>query len=396
MKLLLINSVCGIGSTGRICVDLAREYEQNGYEVKIAYGRDGHVPEDAQKYAVRIGNDLDVRMHVLYTRLTDKHGLASKNATRKFLKWADEYDPDILWMHNIHGYYINYELLFAWIKSRPQMEVKWTLHDCWAFTGHCAFYLYAGCRNWQLSGCRNCDNCLQTSSYPASRSKKNTSHNFVHKKRAFTGLTNLTLITPSQWLADELSHSFLADYPVEVVYNHIDTNIFKPTPSDFRHTHGISDVDVMILGVANKWENRKGLDDFLELDRRLNSSNNTKEQPESGGRYRIVLVGLSLSQIKSISASNPDIITISRTENATKLAQIYTAADVFVNPTREDNLPTVNLESEACGTPVITYNTGGCAETVHLPDSRVIEPDFDNLPSSIYEMRICYSEVDLE
>lgn len=382
MKLLLLNSVCGTGSTGRICVDIAREYEQNGYDVKIAYGRnESSVPADARKYAVRIGTDLDVYAHVLYTRLTDKHGLASKSATRKFLKWADEYDPDILWIHNIHGYYINYELLFAWIKGRPQMQVKWTLHDCWAFTGHCAFYMYAGCSKWQLPG--NCINCPQTSSYPASRCKKNTSLNYARKKQAFSGLPNLTLITPSNWLKEELSHSFLSEYPVEVVYNRIDTDVFKPTPSDFRLTHGISDDDVMILGVANKWEKRKGLDDFLTLDNLLRTQSETSQDHR---KHRIVLVGLDPKQIQPISASNPDIIALGRTESATELAQIYTAADVFVNPTREDNLPTVNLEAEACGTPVITYDTGGCAETIHLSESMVIGHSVDDIIQGLEDM----------
>ena len=391
MNLLLLNSVCGTGSTGRICVDIAREYEQNGYDVKIAYGRnESSVPTDARKYAVRIGSDLDVYAHVLYTRLTDKHGLASKSATRKFLKWADEYDPDILWIHNIHGYYINYELLFAWIKRRPQMQVRWTLHDCWAFTGHCAFYLYADCDRWKtaststLTNCScNCSNCPQTTSYPASRCEKNTSLNYTRKRQAFTGLTNLSLITPSKWLANELSHSFLSEYPVEVVYNCIDTDIFKSTPGDFRITHDISDDDVMILGVANKWEKRKGLDDFLALDNLLRTQSETLEKHR---KYRIVLVGLDSKQIQSISVSNPDIIALGRTESATELAQIYTAADVFVNPTREDNLPTVNLEAEACGTPVITYNTGGCAETIHLPESVVIGHSVDDIIQALEDM----------
>lgn len=133
MKLLL-NSVLAFGSTGNIVLNIAKEYEQNGYEVKIAYGRSSKVSQDKlpdiKKYGVRIGNDMDVYSHVIYARLTDKHGLASKTATKKFLKWAEEYNPDILWLHNIHGYYINYEILFQWIKARPQMQVKWTLHDC--------------------------------------------------------------------------------------------------------------------------------------------------------------------------------------------------------------------------------------------------------------------------
>jgi hypothetical protein len=144
MKILLINSVCGIGSTGKICADIAERYTREGHEVKIAFGRDGTVPKQFQKYAVRIGTDLDVKIHGLRTRLLDDHGFASVNATRKFLQWAQAYDPDVLWLHNLHGYYLNIKLLFQWIKSRPQMQVKWTLHDCWAFTGHCSHFVVAG------------------------------------------------------------------------------------------------------------------------------------------------------------------------------------------------------------------------------------------------------------
>ena len=145
MKILLINSVCGIGSTGKICGAIAKEYEKKGYEVKIAYGRDTQVPEEYRKYAVQIGNSTEVKMHALKSKLWDAHGLGSKKATKEFLEWATKYNPDELWLHNIHGYYIHYELLFDWIKSRPKMKVYWTLHDCWAFTGHCAYFSYVVC-----------------------------------------------------------------------------------------------------------------------------------------------------------------------------------------------------------------------------------------------------------
>ena len=163
MKVLMINSVCGIRSTGRICTDLASELEAQGHQVRIAYGRES-VPEQYTKYAVRIGNEWDVRLHGVRSRLLDEHGLSSKSATKRFLKWAEEYDPDLLWLHNIHGYYINYELLFDWIKGRPKMQVKWTLHDCWAFTGHCSYFTVARCEQWKTG----CTHCVQKKRYPAS------------------------------------------------------------------------------------------------------------------------------------------------------------------------------------------------------------------------------------
>lgn len=337
MKVLFINSVCGIGSTGRICTDLAQQLEAEGNEVKIAYGRKGTVPKRFQKYAIRIGTDFDCKMHAIQTRLFDTHGFGSKRATKEFLKWAEEYKPDLLWLHNLHGYYINVEMLFDWIKKHPEMQVKWTLHDCWAFTGHCSY-------------------CSQLRRYPACFAMSSVSKNFKRKRKAFTGVKNMTLITPSKWLADLTRQSFLKEYPVEVHYNTIDTSIFKPTPSDFRERYGLQD-KIIVLGVANVWEDRKGLFDFYKLAEMLDD------------RYVIVLVGLSEKQIKNLPKN---IKGIQRTNSPQELAAIYTAADVFVNPTYEDNYPTVNLESQACGTKVITYDTGGCIETLYTAESNAI------------------------
>lgn len=353
MKVLLINAVCGTGSTGKICAAIAQQYEHEGHEVKIAYGRDGFVPEQFQKYAVRIGNDLDVRLHGVYTRLTDRHGFASRAATRKFLQWAEAYDPDVLWLHNIHGYYINIAQLFRWIKSRPNMQVKWTLHDCWSFTGHCSYFSFAGCDKWKTG----CHNCPQKSSYPATKLLDQSKSNYARKKHLFTGVANMTLITPSQWLADLVKQSFLKEYPVEVVYNTVNTEIFKPTPGDFRKKYNLQDKK-MILGVASIWEKRKGLEDFIKLAGILDD------------RYRIVLVGLSPEQANRMPAN---VIAISRTNSQQELAEIYTAADIFFNPTYEDNYPTVNLEAQACGTRVITYDTGGSKETLSTADSVAIK-----------------------
>lgn len=350
MKVLLINSVCGIRSTGRICTEIAAELEAQGHEVKIAYGRE-QVPEKVKKYAVRIGTDWDVRAHGVLSRVFDAHGLGSKRATSAFLKWAEDYHPDLLWLHNIHGYYINYEMLFAWIKKHPEMKVRWTLHDCWAFTGHCAYFTMAKCDQWK----DHCTACVQKKRYPASLLLDRCRRNYDRKKAAFTGVEHLTLITPSQWLADLVKQSFLKEYPVEVRYNKIDTSVFKPTPSDFRKQYGLEGKKI-VLGVASVWDERKGLDDFIELAKLLDDS------------YTIVLVGLSEKQLRNLPNG---IIGIRRTNSTKELAAIYTAADVFVNPTYEDNYPTTNLEAQACGTPVITYRTGGSLESV--PAENVVE-----------------------
>ena len=353
MKILFINSVCGIGSTGRICTDLAQKYESEGNEVKIAYGRSGTVPEQYQKYAVRIGSDMDCKLHAIQTRLFDTHGFGSKKATAKFLQWAETYHPDLLWLHNIHGYYINVEMLFTWIKKHPEMQVKWTLHDCWAFTGHCSHFTAVKCEQWKS----RCSYCSQLRRYPKCYAMSNVGRNFDRKKAAFTGVSNMELIVPSHWLEGLVKQSFLKEYPVEVVYNTIDTNVFKPTPSDFRERYGLQNKKI-VLGVASVWEERKGLNDFIKLAQMLDDN------------YAIVLVGLTEKQIKQMPKK---ILGIKRTNSTRELAAIYTAADVFVNLTYEDNYPTVNLEAQACGTPVVTYDTGGCRETIQTDASSVID-----------------------
>ena len=388
MKLLLINSVCGIGSTGRLCVDIAKAYEKDGYEVKIAYGRSAYVPEECYKYAVRIGSNIDTYLHALGTRITDRHGLFSKRATKQFLEWADEFDPDMVWLHNIHGYYINYEMLFDWIKSRPNLKVRWTLHDCWTFTGHCAHYTYVGCDKWICKtddsndinndpnggSCRNCCHCPQKREYPSSYFLSGSKDNFTRKRKAFLGVKDMTLITPSKWLSGEVAKSYLKTYPIEVVHNEIDRSIFKHVESRFRTEHKIMPGEKIVLAVAGTWTGRKGLGDLIELNKRLNAD--TFE-------YKMVIVGLSDDQIKKLSASLFNAILIARTNSTQELVEIYSAADVFVNPTYEDNYPTVNLEAEACGVKVITYDTGGCSETINNPDSQIIPQGVDHLYDAV-------------
>ena len=349
MKYLQISTVMASGSISRIMRQNYDEKKAQGWECLIAYGRGKSV----KGYnSVRIGNDVDVVWQGVETRLFDRHGYGSKSATRDFLKQADDFNPDIVHLHNLHGYYINFELLFAWLKKHPERTVWWTLHDCWSFTGHCAYFTAVGCDEWK----KECRNCRQTKKYPTCNFYSNVQANFSKKKRAFSGVKNMTIITPSKWLADLVKQSFLKEYPVEVRYNIIDTEIFKPTPSDFKLRAGIKNRK-MILGVANVWEERKGLEDLIKLATILDDT------------YVIVLVGLTEKQISHMPKN---VIGYTRTSSAKELAEIYTAADVFVNPTYEDNYPTVNLEAEACGTRVITYDTGGCRETVKREDSKVI------------------------
>lgn len=347
MRVLFINAVCGTGSTGRICAELAEEYEKKGWECRIAYGRDPYVPNKYKKYAVRIGSSWDVRAHAFRTRLLDEHGFGSKRATKQFLKWVDQYKPDLLWLHNLHGYYINVEILFEWIKIHPELKVKWTLHDCWAFTGHCAYFTVAKCEQWKVL----CRYCVQKKLYPASKWKDNCENNYKRKCAAFTGVPNMILITPSLWLAELVKESFLKEYLIEVHYNSIDTEIFKPTQGDFRNKYGLEGKKI-VLGVASTWDERKGLDDFVKLSEML----------ESNTEYVIVLVGLNEKQIRKIERKRKNILCIRRTTNQKELAEIYTEANIFVNPSREETFGMTTVEALACGTKAVVYKGTACEE----------------------------------
>lgn len=347
MKILMINVVCGIRSTGRICTDLATALEAQGHDVKIAYGRE-NVPDNYQKYAVRIGSNLDVKFHALKARLFDGCGWGSVKATKKFIDWIIDYNPDVIHLHNIHGYYINIELLFNYLR-KCNKKIIWTLHDSWAFTGHSAYCDVVGCDRW-INGCYNCPN---KKIYPKSlidRSKVN----WLKKKELLTNIQNLMIVTPSEWLANLVKRSFLHNYETVVIHNGIDTSQFCYSPSDVRNRLQISDTKCMLLGVSTSWDEMKGLSDYLKLSELL------------GSEYRIVLVGLTKSQINGLPHN---IIGIERTNSVKELAELYSACDFFLNLSYCENYPTVNLEALACGAAVITYNVGGSSETVRNADA---------------------------
>lgn len=363
MKYLFINSYAGYGSTGRIAAEKCRELMKEGHECVLAYGRSCINCDDIR--TIRIGAKPDYMIHALRTRILDDPGFGSKAATLKFLQQVREYDPDVIWLHNVHGYYIHIGELFAYLKTCGKI-IYWTLHDCWTFTGHCSHFDFVGCDKWKTG----CHHCPQKGEYPASILRDNSSGNYARKRALFTGISDMTIITPSRWLANLVRESFLKEYPVEVVYNQINRDIFKPTPGNFRKEHGLEDKKI-ILGVASVWGERKGLKDFVKLSSKLDES------------YKVVLVGLTPEQIQEM----PDgILALPRTNSATELAEIYTAADFFVNPTYEDTYPTVNLEARACGTRVICYDTGGCPETLGPEDILIRRGDIIAIADRIDEL----------
>lgn len=349
MKVLQIDVVCGVGSTGRIVSDIHNYLKSNKIESCVAYGREESKNCDK---TIKIGNKFGIYWHVFMTRFFDKHGFSSKRATLKLIEKIEEYNPDIIHLNNLHGYYLNIEILFQYLKESNK-KIFWTLHDCWDFTGHCAYFDLIKCTKWKTE----CNRCPQLDSYPSSYFWDNSKSNYYRKKENYSGVKNLTIITPSEWLSNLVKESFLKEYPVVVINNGIDTDIFKKRESKIRDKLEIRD-KFIILGVASPWSKRKGFEDFLELSKML-------EEDEI-----IIMVGLSKEQILKLPKN---IIGLEKTNSAVELSELYSTANIFFNPTYEDNYPTVNLEALSCGTPVITYNTGGSPECITTNNGYIVE-----------------------
>lgn len=341
MRYLFINSVAGIGSTGRLAAEKCRELMAQGHTSVLAFGREKANCDDIP--TVQIGSKLDYQLHGLRCRLLDDHGFGSRSATKRFLNWVRQYDPDVIWLHNLHGYYLHLGELFGYLRSCGK-EIIWTLHDCWAFTGHCAYFDFVGCEKWKTG----CHDCPQKKMYPASFFRDNSSGNYESKKALFTGIGNLRLVVPSHWLEKRVKQSFLKDYPIQVQYHRIDETVFRPTPGDFREKYGLQG-KILLLGVASVWEERKGLKDFLELE------------PLLDDRYKIVLIGLNQSQIDALP---PGILGLPRTDSVDALVEAYSAADLFLNPSAEETFGMTTLEARCCGTEAIVYQDTACEEIV--------------------------------
>lgn len=364
MKVVQINATCGVGSTGKICVGISRVLFANDVENYILFSS----RSNGYDLGIQCSGDLYIKLQALKSRICGNYGFNSVKATEKMIRELERIEPDIIHLHNIHGHDCDLERLFSYFREK-NVKLVWTFHDCWAFTGYCTYFDMPRCRKWQ-SHCADCVKKGEHSWFFDQSSKL-----FEKKKQLFQGL-DLTIVTPSHWLEALVKQSFLQEYPVKVIHNGIDLNIFKPSRSDFRQRYGLNGKK-MILGVAFDWGKRKGLDVFIELSRRL---------PDD---HKIVLIGTDDKVDKLIPAN---VISIHRTQNQEELAEIYSAADIFVNPTREENYPTVNMESLACGTPVLTFRTGGSPEMLDETCGSVVEcDDIGALEKEI--IRICEEKV---
>ena len=357
-RLIEINSAANYGSTGRIAEAIGLKAVGEGWECTMVHGP--RYANSSGLNGICTQSKWGDRLHGVRSLLLDGHGLGSVRATNRLVAQLDYCQPDIVHLHNIHGYYINYKILFEWL-HRADCKVVWTLHDCWPFTGHCTHFDFEGCYRWQ-SGCSDCP---QIGAYPRSLYLDRSKRNYELKRSLFGALGDrLTLVAVSHWLEGLVSDSFLGCSAVTTIYNGIDLSVFSPRRSEHQRNY--------VIGVASPWTARKGLGDFMRLRNELRSD------------VDIVLVGLTANQVKKLPLG---IIGIERTQNVEQLAQLYSGASVFVNPTYEDNFPTTNLEALACGTPVVTYRTGGSPEAIDENTGIVVEKgDVEGLNSGITQI----------
>ena len=347
MKIVQINATCGSGSTGKICAEISKVLMAQNTENYILYSH----RSNGYGQGIACSNYWYIRLQSLRSRILGNYGFNSIKATERMIQELDRLKPDVVHLHNIHGHDCDLNRLFTYFREN-RVKLIWTFHDCWAFTGYCTYFTMSGCDQWRTECCK----CVQRQEYSwfFDRSKR-----IFNRKKALFHDLDLTIVTPSQWLADLVKRSFLKDYEVNVIHNGIDLQVFQPTKSSFRAKHHLNGKKI-ILGVAFGWEKRKGLDVFSHLAQQLDDS------------YQIVLVGTDTVVDKQLPSN---ILSIHRTQNQKELAEIYSAADVFVNPTREDNYPTVNMEAIACGTPVITFRTGGSPEMLDNSCGLVVDCD---------------------
>lgn len=346
MKVLQISSNWGHGGPGGVEKDLYQVIVDSGNECVVAYGRDD-IPDNVP--SIQIGSKFGTYCHGLSARIIDNAGFGSRKVTEQFIKKIDECNPDIIQLHNLLGYYINIEILFDYLKTCGK-PIVWTVHDCWPFTGHCINFERTGCRKW-IQGCHDCP---LKHDYPQRYFLDNSKRNWIKKRTSFTGVPNMTIVSPSEWLRNLLLQSFMKEYPIEVINNGIDLNIFKPTESSIREKYQTENKK-LLLAVAGVWNEMKGEYLLYELASKLDNP------------YVLVMIGT-----KSSKTVPSNIISLDRTDNIKELVEWYTAADVFVNPTLGDNYPTVNLEAMACGTPVVTNNTGGSGEIAANEAGRIV------------------------
>lgn len=357
MKILYINSVYAYGSTGKIVRKLRDEAIAAGHEAYVIYGRRSAIGYKGSTISEEnvwlIENSTEQKLDIAASVLFDTHGLHSKKNTEAIIAKIISINPDVIHMHNIHGFYLNYPELFSFLKEygRP---VVWTLHDCWAYTGFCAYYDFNECDGWK-TGCKK---CRYRNEYPY-RALSRSAKNFELKKAAYEGM-NMVLTTPSAWLKGEVEQSMLSRFSCRVIYNDVSLKDFRYDPGNTVSRYHLENKRIY-LACANVWTPQKGFDECMKLASVLDENE------------VLVMVGLSEKQMKKLPAN---VLGIPHC-NIDELRNWYSACDAFFNPTLEDNYPTVNLEAAACGAPIVTYRTGGSPESAGAHGVSVDRYDFE-------------------
>ena len=353
MRVYQVNTFCGTKSTGRITTAIASLVIEEGGESRIAYG----VPPVARQWkeiAYQVGRPLERKIHGAIRKFLDGEGYGSKFATMKLIEDIEKFNPDIIHLHNIHGCYIHLKTLMRYLK-RKQLPIVWTLHDCWTFTGHCAYFDMSCCEKWR----NGCHHCPSQRSYPVNRGIDGSKRNYREKKKLFSDLENVTLVTPSEWLEKLIKQSYMKKHKTKVIVNGVDVNVFKGNIERVNYSkYSLSESKKLVLAIASDWDERKGLDYIIKAFEALRQTHN------------FVVIGLSQSQVENLPKG---MVGIQCTENVDELACWYSSADCLANPTLEDNMPMVNLESMACGTPVVVFDTGGCSEVVISNCGKVVK-----------------------
>lgn len=354
MKILILHRDIGTGSVGKIVEDLYFGIKNAGHQCKVAYGGLTNRSKIPSNDLYSVNDKIGMSFHALLSRITDRAGFYSRRKTKQLIKFIDSFKPDVIHIHGCYGYWLDIDTLYKYF-AKSGVRIINTLHSCWDFTGHCCYFTHANCKKWE----KCCHDCPEKKSYPKSFVFDRSRKNFLQKKELFLQVTNMEYVSPSFWMSKCFSRSFLNKFKMTVIKNGIDLESFKKTHIDLSK-YGVNAEKTIILGVASVWDERKGLKDFVDLSRVIDE------------KYQIVLVGLNDKQIKRMPAN---VVCIKRTNSKEELAGLYSSACVLFNPTGEDNYPTVNLESIACGTPVVTYDSGGSPEAViEYGFGRVIKP----------------------
>lgn len=358
-KLIQINVTANWGSTGKISESIGACAIKNGWESYVAYGR---YSNESQSHLVRVGSSINTYWHYGMQRIFDNEGLCSKRATKRLIAEIKRIAPDIIQLHNIHDHYLNYQILFEYLNN-TDIKVVWTFHDCWAFTGHCFHFVTKDCERWKTQ----CGSCPLRNEYPKTLLDRSV-RNYTLKKSLFAANKNLTIVPCSEWMENFVRESFLNDKQILTIHNGVDLNVFAPT---IRGTQ--TSETFKVLAVSSVWTPEKGIHDIYQLREML---------PED---VEIVMVGVSEKQQQQLPTG---VRGIQRTQNIQELVELYNEAGVLINPTYADTFPTVNLEALACGTPVITYNTGGSPEAIDEKTGVVVpQGDVRALADAILRMK---------